>query len=88
MLLLGRDEVLPSLSQIVVIPLSTAARGLRWEVPVTSDEGVLAESVLKPEWIRSVERGSIGPLIAVLRDERWAEVEAALLDFLGFRDPH
>ena len=29
-LVLGRPEVLPSLSQVPVIPLSTQIRGLRW----------------------------------------------------------
>lgn len=87
-LVLGRNEVLPSLSQIVVVPLSTTSRGLRWEVPISSRDGLLADSVLKPEWIRSVERASIGPLVATLADERWPEVEVALLDCLGFTDPH
>jgi mRNA interferase MazF len=31
-LVVGRDDVLPSLAQIPIIPLSTVARGLRWEV--------------------------------------------------------
>jgi hypothetical protein len=34
-LVLGRPDILPSLSQVPVIPLSTQARGLAWEVPLT-----------------------------------------------------
>jgi mRNA-degrading endonuclease toxin of MazEF toxin-antitoxin module len=50
-LILGRDDLLPALSQIPVIPLSGQTRGLSWEVRLTSADGVLTECVLKPEWI-------------------------------------
>jgi len=79
-LVLGNDDALPSLAQVPVIPLSTQARGLRWEVPLTTEDGLPA---LKPEWIRSVDRALVGPLIATLPDERWPEIRAALLDVLG-----
>ena len=39
---------------------------------------------LKPEWIRSVDRTFIGPLIASFPSQRWPELRAALLDALGF----
>jgi hypothetical protein len=42
--------------------------------------------VLKPEWVRSVDRVLVGPWIARLPDDRWPAVRAALLDVLGF-DP-
>lgn len=83
-LVLGRPDVLPSLSQIPVIPLSTQARGLRWEVALGMGDGIPSPCVLKPEWIRVVERAHLGPLITRLRDTRWPELRAALLDALGF----
>ena len=83
-LVLGRDDTLPSLSQIPVIPLSGQTRGLSWEVRLTPQDGVLTECVLKPEWIRSVDRALIGPYIASLPEQRWPEVRAALLAALGF----
>jgi mRNA interferase MazF len=43
-LVLGREDVLPSLSQVPVIPLSTQARGLSWEVAL-SEGGRVAEPV-------------------------------------------
>jgi mRNA-degrading endonuclease toxin of MazEF toxin-antitoxin module len=55
-LVLGHDDALPALSQIPVIPLSTQQRGLRWEVPLSVDDGVPNACVLKPEWIRAVDR--------------------------------
>ena len=82
-LVLGRPDILPSLHQVPVIPLSTQARGLAWEVPLTSADGVPSACVLKPEWIRIVERDYLGPWIATLPEARWPEVRRALLDVLG-----
>ena len=83
-LILGRDDILPSLSQIPVIPLSTQARNLAWEVALTEADGVPSACVLKVEWIRIVDRSQLGPLIATLPEARCGEVKAALLDVLGF----
>jgi mRNA interferase MazF len=55
-LVLGRDEVLSSWSQVLVIPLSTQIRGLPWEVLFLPEDGVPSACVLKAEWIRAVER--------------------------------
>ena len=83
-LVLGKDDALPALSQIPVIPLSTQARGLSWEVRLSPDDGLPSECVLKPEWIRSVDRVLIGPRIASFPPNRWGEVRVALLEALGF----
>lgn len=82
-LVLGREDVLPSLSQIPVIPLSTQIRSLPWEVSLTPEEGLPSPCVLKPEWMRSVERSFLGPWIATFPSTRWPEVRVALLDVLG-----
>jgi len=83
-LVLGRNDVLPALAQVPVIPLSTHIRGLRWEVRLSATEGLPGECVLEPEWIKAVDRVSLGPWIAAFPDARWNEVETALLDVLGF----
>jgi mRNA-degrading endonuclease toxin of MazEF toxin-antitoxin module len=83
-LVLGRPDILPSLSQVPVIALSTQARGLSWEVALTEADGVPSACVVKPEWIRIVERTYLGPWIAALPEGRWPEVRRALLDVLGF----
>lgn len=82
-LVLGRDDVLPTLSQVPVIPLSTQIRNLPWEVPLSPTDGLPSDCVLKPEWIKSVDRASLGPWIASLPTERWPDVRSALLDVLG-----
>ncbi len=81
---LGRSDILPSLSQVPVIPLSTQARGLAWEVALTHADGVPSPCVVKPEWIRIVERAYLGPWIATLPEARWGDIRRALLDVLGF----
>jgi len=83
-LVLGRQAMLPSLSLIPVLPLSTQTRGLAWEVPLTPADGVPSACVLKPEWIRAVERERLGPLIGSLPEQRWGEIPRALLHVLGF----
>lgn len=82
-LVLGRDDLLPTLAQVPVIPLSTQIRGLGWEVVLTENDGVPAPCTLKPEWIKSVGRAAIGPRLGALPASRWLEVRAALLDILG-----
>ncbi len=82
-LVLGRPDLLPSLAQIPVVPISTQNRGLRWEVHLTADEGMPEACVLKPEWIRIVDRALLGPVIARYPEARWGEVRSALLDVLG-----
>jgi mRNA interferase MazF len=82
-LVLGREDVLPALAQVPVIPPSTQIRGLRWEVRLSITDGLLGDCVLKPEWIEAVDRAALGPWITAFPDARWNEVTAALLDVLG-----
>ncbi len=82
-LVLGRADVLPSLAQVPVIPLSTQIRGLPWEVRMSSAEGLPGECVLKPEWIKTVDRAALGSWIATFPSTRWNELTRALLDVLG-----
>ena len=83
-LVVALPDALPSLAQVPVIPLSTQGRGLSWEVALGTDDGLPGPSFLKPEWIRSVDRTLLGPRIATLPAQRWAEVRRAVLHVLGF----
>lgn len=80
---LGREDILPSLAQIPVIPLSTQIRGLPWEVQLSTEEGLPDLCVLKPEWMRSVERAELGPWLGSFPAQRWPEVRSSLLYLLG-----
>jgi mRNA interferase MazF len=83
-LLLGPSENLAGFSQIPVIPLSTQARDLPWEVKLTPEDGVPTVSYLKPEWIRSVEQSLLGPRITAIPGSRWSEIAKAVELALGF----
>lgn len=52
-------------------------------VSLGPDDGLPSVCVLKPEWIRSVERAYLGPLIAQLSHVRLPEVRDALSQVLG-----
>ena len=82
-LVLGNEDVLESWSQIPVIPFSTQIRGLPWEVRVGPQDGLIEESVLKVEWIRSVDRATIGPFNGSFPENRWPELRSAILLGLG-----
>lgn len=82
-LVLGNPQGLESWSQIPVIPFSTQIRGLPWEVRVGPEDGLGEESVLKVEWIKTVDRANLGPWIASLPENRWPELRAAVLCGLG-----
>jgi hypothetical protein len=45
--------------------------------------GCPGDYVLKPEWIKTVERTSVRPWLATFAGARWKEVAIALLDVLG-----
>jgi mRNA interferase MazF len=84
-LVVGREDLLPAWSLVPVIPLSTQIRGLAWEVQLTPEDGVPTSCVLKPEWIRSIDRAVLGPLISTLPPNRWPELERAVVEVLGLR---
>lgn len=82
-LVLGRSDLLPAWSLIPVIPLSTQIRGLPWELKLGAEDGLPGLCVLKPEWIRSVRKEDLGPLVAQLSDDRWPAVSRIVVDVLG-----
>ena len=86
-LILGRDSLLQSVSEVPVIPFSTQIRGLAWEVVLNPNEGLGVASVLKPEWIRSVAAQDLGPWICSFPARRWEEVRVAVVTVLGLDVP-
>ena len=80
---LGRDDVLPSMAQVPVVPVSTQIRNLPWELVLTEEDGVPESCVVKVEWVRIVERRLLGRRIAAFPERRWSELRTALLHVLG-----
>ena len=86
-LILCREELINGLDQIAVVPFSTHIRNLASEVLLGPVDGMPSECTLKPEWIRAVSRGEIGPLIVQLPATRWPDVERAIRYVHGFDIP-
>ncbi len=82
-LILGLSNLLPSLSQVPVIPISSQIRGLDWEILLASVDDLPNTCVLKPEWITCVDKIDIGPFITKLSTDRILEVKNALTKVLG-----
>lgn len=85
-LIVGRNDTLNLLSEVSVIPCSTQIRGHEWEVLLTVEDGMPGPCVLKPEWIKTVERHLVGPWLTSLPPHRWPEVRRALLLAMGFTE--
>ena len=83
-LVLARADLVPALSQVPVVPLSTQVRGLPSEVMLSTEDGLPSACVLKTEWIKAVEQSLLGPLIATFPARRWSEVRTSVLYVLGF----
>jgi mRNA interferase MazF len=81
----GLKAVLKALSKTRARPSFRDPGTLPWEVLLSPNEGVPSLCVLKPEWIRSVERHLLGPWISSFPEDRWGEVATALLDVFGLQ---
>jgi len=81
---LGRPEVMATLSQIVVVPCTTTMRrGLPWEVVLDDRDGMAVRCTLRVEWIRAVARLELGARIATFPEAHWPEVRQAVVAGLG-----
>ena len=83
-LLLTRDEVIGALHEIIVVPATRTIRGLATEVILSVDDGMPTACALNFDHIGLARRGRVGPVLATLPGERWAEIERALLLACGF----
>jgi len=83
-LILTRDEVLPRLKEIIVVPTTRTIRGLTTEVVLTQDDGMPVSCALNLDHVALAKNDRLGPLITVLSPSRWPEIRKALLIACGF----
>jgi mRNA interferase MazF len=83
-LLLTRDEVIERLNEILAVPATRTIRGIKSEVPLSSDDGMPTACALNLDHVGIVHRSRLGALVATLPEHRWPEVEQALLVACGF----
>ena len=83
-LLLTRDGVIDRLNEIIAVPATRTIRGLTTEVPLSPDDGMPTVCALNLDHVGIVHRSRLGALMATLPEQRWPEVERALLAACGF----
>lgn len=83
-LLLTRDEVVASLNELIVVPVTRTVRGLASEVVLSLDDGMPVMCALNLDHLSLAQRSRLGSVLAVLPEGRWMDVEAALLAACGF----
>jgi mRNA interferase MazF len=85
-LLLTRDEVIASLSEVIVVPATRTIRGIPTELILTPDDGMPTACALNFDHIALARKERVGAFIVALKVERWSEARAALLLACGFDD--
>jgi mRNA interferase MazF len=85
-LLLTRDSVIETLNEIIAVPATRTIRGIGTEVVLSPVEGMPAACALNFDHVGLARRSRLGSVIATLPDDRWADVERALLVACGFAE--
>ena len=83
-LILTRNEVIDQLNEIIVVPVTRTIRGVATEVILTPDDGMPVISTLNFDHIALAQRQRIGAMLCSLSEERWPEVQRALMIACGF----
>ncbi|MGE0789766.1 MAG: type II toxin-antitoxin system PemK/MazF family toxin [Sandaracinaceae bacterium] len=86
-LVLTRDAVIDVLSEIIVAPITTTVRGIQTEVALGHEDDMPEACAINLDHVTLAKRHQFGERITTLDEERWAEVEQALLAACGFRRP-
>jgi mRNA interferase MazF len=86
-LLLSRDAVVDSLSEVIVVPATRTIRGIATEVLVSADDGMPTACALNFDHVSLAQRARLGPPLTSLPPARWPEVERARLLACGFPAP-
>ena len=77
-LVLSRQEAPPQLRTVIVVPITSTARGLPTEVTLGTDDGLRHESAINLDHIQTVEKRSLRRFTGTLSDEKMREVCRAL----------
>jgi mRNA interferase MazF len=83
-LLLTRAEVIEQLNEIIVVPATRTIRGLNTEVVLTSEDGMPVARALNFDHVALAQRSRLGPVLCILPEQRWPEIQQALLAACGF----
>lgn len=83
-LIITRDEAIPELNAITVIPITTTIRDVDSQVILMESDGMREVSVLNIDGIQTIPKNKLGKFITHLSDERMREVFEAIRFAFGF----
>ena len=83
-LILARNDATNVLNEIIVVPITRTIRGIATEVVLTSRDGMPTTCALNFDHLSLGQRDRIGAALCTLPDDRWLDVERALLTACGF----
>jgi mRNA interferase MazF len=84
-LLMTRDSVIDTLSDVLVAPITRTLRGIDTEVIHTPEDGMPLACAINFDHVSLARKARLGAVITSLPETRWSEAEAALLVACGFR---
>jgi mRNA interferase MazF len=83
-LLFTRDEVIDTLNELIVAPVTRTVRGLETELLLTPDDGMPVVCAVNLDHVGLVQHDRLGPVITHLPEDRWPQARRALLVACGF----
>jgi mRNA interferase MazF len=83
-LLLSRDAVAEVLNEIIVVPATRTIRGLATEVVLMPEDGMPTSCALNFDHLSMAQRSRMGAVLTNLPEQRWPDIERALLTACGF----
>jgi mRNA interferase MazF len=81
--LLSRDEAYAVRALVVVVPVTTRARGIPAEVPLGPEDGLPRTCVANADTITTIAKSALQGRVARLSSEKLRAVEAAVRFSLG-----
>jgi len=69
--MLARDEVMDSLNEIIVAPVTRTIPGLRTEVLLTEEDGMPAASAANFDHLSLGQPERFGPVLCTLPEQHW-----------------
>ena len=82
--ILTRDSALQYMGEVTVAPVTLTIRDIPSEVLLSQRDGMPRECAINLDYIQTVSKGKIGPLIVSLPLAKMNELRDALLFALGF----
>ena len=77
-LILTRDSIIPSLSEVTVAPLTTRIRNIPSEVALSREDGLPRECAVNCDHLQTVPRARLGAPVSSLSTQKMEQVAQAV----------